>query len=170
MNEYKKSIFWRRIIAFIIDIAILFPIGFLIAFLIDFITSGAPVTPFEVYIRTVISFSIPFWMYSILSDYSKSGSSLGKKIMKIQVVSSEQGKLKLHQAISRTAVKLIPWEMVHISFFALSEGWGIFSITQIILIIILNVLILIYIIFVIKMKGFKAIHDLIPKTQVKLKN
>lgn len=173
MSEKVKPIFWPRAFAFIIDVAIFFVIGFLIAIFINLITSGAPVTPFDVYIRVIICFSIPFWTYSILSDYSKSGSTIGKKIMKINVVTLEKERLRLHQGISRTAIKLIPWEMTHLSFFGLSEGWSTysnFSITQIILIVITYALIFIYVIFIIKTKGFKGIHDLISRTQIIRRN
>ncbi|MHA2473831.1 MAG: RDD family protein [Promethearchaeota archaeon] len=170
MIEEKKSIFWLRIFAFIIDIVIFSSLGILIAFFIDFISGGEPVSPFDVYIYLIISFSIPFWVYSILTDISKTGSTIGKKITRIQVIALEKEKLKLSQAIFRTIIKLLPWELTIISFFALSENWANFdnfSITQIVLFVISSVLILIYLIFLIKRKGFKAFHDLLSKTQVK---
>lgn len=173
MSEPRKSIFWPRAVAFIIDMGIFFLIGFLIAIFINIITSGAPVTPFEVYIRVLICFSIPFWIYSILSDFSKSGSTIGKKIMKLHVVTLEGKRLRIYQAISRTAIKLIPWELTHLTFFGLSEDWGAinnFSLTQMILIAITYILIFLYIIVIIKMKGSKGIHDLFSRTQLLRRN
>ncbi|MFX0057726.1 MAG: RDD family protein [Candidatus Heimdallarchaeota archaeon] len=170
MTEKKKLIFWRRIAAFIIDIGIILVLGFLIAIFINLITMGAPVTPFEVYLRTIICFSIPLWLYFILNDFSKSGSTIGKKILKIHVVTSEGERLRLYQAISRTAIKFIPWEMVSLSFFGFSEDWGIFSITQVISITITIILIFLYIIIMIKMKGVKGIYDLISHTQITRRN
>lgn len=166
MIESKRSIFKFRAVAFLIDIGILFPIGYLIAILLIQIL-GVPVTPFEMYIRAIICFSIPFWIYSIGNDFSKSGSTIGKRIMKIHVVTLEKERLRLYQAIFRTAIKLIPWEMVHLSFFGLSEEWGTFSIVQMISIVITYVLIFLYIFVMIKTRGVKGIHDLVSHTQVK---
>jgi len=164
------SIFAIRALAFLIDIGILFLFGFLVAILLILVL-GTPITPFQTYIRTILSFSIPVWIYSIGNDFSKSGSTLGKKIMKIHVITLKQDRLKLHQAILRNAIKLIPWEMVHLTFFGLSEGWSSFSIVQMILVIITYVIIFLYIIVMIKSKGTKAIHDYASHTQVKqLKN
>jgi uncharacterized RDD family membrane protein YckC len=161
-----SSIFLSRAVAFFIDIAILYPIGFVIGFVLIQIL-GEPVTTFEVYIRAIMSFSIPVWIYSIGNDFSKSGSTIGKKIMKIHVVTLEKERLRFHQAISRNAIKLIPWEMVHLSFFGLSEGWGTFTITQMISVVITYVLIFLYIIVMIRKKGVKGIHDIVSHTQVK---
>ncbi|MHA2010639.1 MAG: hypothetical protein ACXADW_22150, partial [Candidatus Hodarchaeales archaeon] len=72
-----------------------------------------------------------------------------------------------HQAISRNLIKLIPWEMVHLTFFGLSEGWGTFSIAQMISAIVTYVLIFFYVIIMIKTKGIRGIHDYLSHTQVK---
>jgi len=164
--ESKRSIFKFRAAAFLIDIGILLPVGFLIAILLIQIL-GVPISPFQTYLRAIMCFSIPFWIYSIGNDFSKSGSTIGKKIMKIHVVTLEKERLRLHQAIFRTMIKLIPWEMVHISFFGLSEGWGTFSIVQMISVVITYALIFFYITIMIKTKGVKGIHDLVSYTQVK---
>ncbi|MFX0076715.1 MAG: RDD family protein [Candidatus Hermodarchaeota archaeon] len=167
MTEKSKSIFLVRAVALFIDVAIFFPLGFLIAIIIDVVTNGAPVSPLDVYIRVIICFSIPFWVYSILCDFSESGSTIGKKVMKLHVKTLEMERLRLYQAISRTAIKLIPWEMTHLTFFGFSEGWGTFNMVQIILIVILYGLIFVYIIIMIRTKGVKGIHDIISHTQIK---
>lgn len=164
-TEKKYEIFSKRVIAFILDILILFPILFLLSIILIQVL-GPPVTPFQTYIRIIINFSIPFWIYSILNDFSKSGSSYGKKIMKIKVISSKNVRLNLFQAILRTAIKLIPWEMTHLTFFGLSETWGSFSIIQIVLVVIIYILIFMYIFIMIKTRGLKGIHDYISNTQV----
>jgi uncharacterized RDD family membrane protein YckC len=166
MSENKRSIFWFRAVAFFIDIGIIYALGFLISMVLQQLL-GVAVTPFEAYTRAVMSFSVPFWIYSIGNDFSRSGSTIGKKIMKIHVVTIEGMRIRLHQAIFRTAIKVIPWEMVHLSFFGLSEGWGSFSIAQMISTVITYILIFVYVIVTIKTKGIKGIHDLISKTQVK---
>jgi len=165
-KDKPSSIFTIRALAFLIDIGILFLFGFLVTTLLILVL-GAPITPFQTYIRTIISFSIPVWIYSIGNDFSKSGSTIGKKIMKIHVITLGRERLRLHQAISRNAIKLIPWEMVHLTFFGLSEGWGSFNVVQMILVVITYAIIFFYIIVMIKTKGTKAIHDLISHTQVK---
>ncbi|MHA2326476.1 MAG: RDD family protein [Promethearchaeota archaeon] len=165
-KDKLKSIFMSRAVAFLIDIGILYPTGYLIAIILIQVL-GAPVNPFETYIRAIICFSIPVWIYSIGNDFSKSGSTIGKKIIKIHVVTLENERLKLHQAISRNLIKLIPWEMVHLTFFGLSEGWGTFSIAQMISAIVTYVLIFFYVIIMIKTKGIRGIHDYLSHTQVK---
>jgi uncharacterized RDD family membrane protein YckC len=169
MTSYEKSninsVFKRRSLAFFIDILILFPILFILN-LILIIILGFPSTGFQIYIRIIISFSIPIWIYFIISDISKNGTTLGKKLMKLQVKTIDEKNLTIRNALIRTAIKLIPWELTHLTFFGLSGNWGDFSTIQIVLVIITYIMIFIYVYFMIRTKGKRGIHDLVAKTIV----
>jgi uncharacterized RDD family membrane protein YckC len=129
---------------------------------------GFPSTGIEIYIRIVLSFSIPIWIYFVFSDISQKGATFGKKLMKIGVKTVEGENLTIKSALLRTMVKLIPWELTHVTFFVLSIN-GEFSLLQMVLVIIIYLLIFIYGYFMIRTKGRKGVHDLLAKTTIQAK-
>jgi uncharacterized RDD family membrane protein YckC len=162
-----SSIFRIRLLAFFIDILVIFPLLFILAVIINLIL-GFPSTGIEIYIRIVLSFSIPIWIYFVFSDISQKGATFGKKLMKIGVKTVEGENLTIKSALLRTLVKLIPWELTHITFFVLSKN-GEFSLLQMVLVIIIYLLIFIYGYFMIRTKGRKGVHDLLAKTTIQAK-
>lgn len=164
--DSSTSIFKRRSVAFFIDVLILFPIGFVISIILGF-WWGYPSPGFEMSIRIVISFSILVWLYFIVSDISKNGATIGKRIMKIRIETIDGRKLTVKTALIRTAIKLLPWELTHLTFFGLSQGWEIFSSTQMILTIILYPMMFIYLYLMFRSKGQQGIQDMVVKTTAK---
>ena len=82
-----------------------------------------PRTPYQVWLATVVSFSIPAWLYFLLSDCSGSGATIGKKL-RLRVVQTGGARVGWLRSLARTAIKLLPWEMAHIFGFALAEQVG----------------------------------------------
>jgi uncharacterized RDD family membrane protein YckC len=63
------------------------------------------------------------WMLGSVADkvlQSAAGATLGKRLLKIQVRDISGQRLAFGRALARTAVKLLPWELVHVSAFAFS--------------------------------------------------
>ena len=102
-----------------------------------------------------------------MSDISNNGATVGKRIMKIRIETIDGRNPTIKNALIRTAIKLIPWELTHLTFFGLSQGWGIFDVTQITLTIIIYSLMFIYLYFMFRTKGQRGIQDLMAKTIAK---
>ncbi len=156
----------KRSTAYLIDICLLFAILAPAATLVERALGIFPRTPYQVWLATVMSFSIPAWLYFLLSDCSRSGATLGKKILHLRVAQVDGAGVGWLRALARTAIKLLPWEMAHIFGFALAEQVG--AALQAAGLIAANVLVLVYLVVLILNHGRRSIHDLVVKTEVVL--
>lgn len=159
-----KSLISRRLAAYLIDVCLLFAILAPTALLVETALGIMPQTMSQVWAATVISFSIPAWLYFILSDCSRSGATVGKKLLHLKVVGAGGGQIGWLRALLRTAIKLLPWEMAHLFGFALAEhlgqAWqaaGLFS---------ANGLVLIYLAVLVSQRGRRSVHDLVARSEV----
>ncbi|GJM42345.1 MAG: hypothetical protein DHS20C20_26270 [Ardenticatenaceae bacterium] len=162
-----KSLIFRRGAAYLLDIVILFtvlaPLGFFIQWLVsmDIAETGPEIA------RTLLwNFSIPAWLYFILSDSSSRGATWGKRFFKLHVVRNDEQRVGFLRAVWRTAVKLLPWEMVHIFGFALSSDLTQLSSVQNIGLITANGLIILYVFLFIATRGRRSVHDFAAQTKV----
>lgn len=160
------SLVLRRGVAYLLDIAILFavfaPVGFLIqlALGLELAETGPELA------RTILwNFSIPAWLYFIVSDSSASSATLGKRLLKLHVVAADQERVGFLQAVWRTAVKLLPWELVHIFGFAISTDLSQISTAQTVGLIAANVLLLVYVILLFVTRGRQTVHDFAAGTK-----
>ena len=116
------SLLFRRIGAYVLDIAALFtvlaPLGFALSRALG-LDRGA-VTPGGVYLALVLNFSLPVWTYFTLADASAGGATLGKRLLGLRTETQDGARPGLARAFSRTAVKLAPWETVHLAAFGLA--------------------------------------------------
>ena len=64
---------------------------------------------------TIITISIPVWLYFTFTDSRLMRGSIGKRIVKLKVLSadSEQA-ISVKKSFARTVLKLLPWELAHI--------------------------------------------------------
>ena len=164
VNRFKLVL--QRAVAYLIDIVLLFailaPLGFLIQRLVGLQPASGP----ELSITILWNFSLPAWIYFTVSDCSARGATLGKRLMGIRVTSVSANRVSFGRALLRTAVKLLPWELVHITAFALSADLNQFSLLQYIGIGLANVLWLTYLLVAIATKGHQSVQDFIAKTEV----
>jgi len=162
----NPNLFLRRSFAYLVDIAILFavlgPAGFLVQQAIGYVPSTGP----EIWGVLVLNFSIPVWIYFWLSDASASGSTLGKRIFRVRVVRSDGQALGTGRALARTALKLLPWELVHLSAFALSNNLDVLSMVQGIGLVVANLLMLVYLGLAFASRGRRSAHDIFVDTKV----
>ncbi|MBU1049153.1 RDD family protein [Candidatus Bipolaricaulota bacterium] len=155
----------RRLFAYGIDVALLFAILAPMVFVAEKLTGLVPETPGEVWQAIVLGFSIPVWAYFALCDASPRGETLGKRLLKLQVVSMDGQRLGLATSLARTALKLLPWEMAHVFGFALAEQIG--GVGQAVGLIAANGLLVLYLCVVVITKGKRTVHDFILGTEVR---
>jgi len=157
----------RRITAYLIDIILLFVVLAPAATLVEWLLNLSPQTPRQVWIATVLSFSIPTWLYFLLSDHSTSGATLGKRLLQIRVTMTNGNRPSLKRSFARTAIKLLPWEMVHVFGFALADELNVAM--QSAGLIAANILLFFYLAITFASRGRRSLHDLLVGTQVRLR-
>jgi uncharacterized RDD family membrane protein YckC len=157
----------RRVAAYVVDILLLFAVLAPAGQLILWLLGAAPPRTGPAIERVILwNFSLPAWLYFILSDQSASGATLGKRLLKIQARTVSGERLSLGRALARTAVKLLPWELVHVSAFALSTDLTRFSRTQIVGVAAANVLTIVYLGVAALTRGRRSVHDYAAGTLV----
>lgn len=108
-----------RLAAYAIDFGLLAAILVLPQFLISLVSEGYPFTQFEsgiqIYTWVFLTISLPVWFYFILMESSKHQGTLGKQWLKLHVENLEGEKINHWQAVKRTFVRLLPWELTHVS-------------------------------------------------------
>jgi uncharacterized RDD family membrane protein YckC len=156
----------RRAGAFLLDILLIFAVAGPCGFIIQRLLNDPAQTGVGIWVAALWNFSPPAWLYFFLSDRSKTGRTIGKRVLKLQVISQRKERLGWDLALGRTAIKLLPWEIVHFSAFALSKDPGQFTPTQTIGLSIGNGLVFIYFIITVWTFGRRSAHDLLMKTEV----
>jgi uncharacterized RDD family membrane protein YckC len=148
----------RRSLAYCLDILLLFLVLAPLAFLLEWAFGLRPESGFQIWLAAVLSFSLPVWAYFTLSDASRSGATLGKKILRLAVVcEGESTRVTPTRALARTAVKLLPWEAAHIFGFALAGA--VSDVVQVSGLVAANVLVLVYFGMAAATGGRRSVHD-----------
>jgi uncharacterized RDD family membrane protein YckC len=124
IEEREYAGFWRRVWAGVIDVSLEIVVALLISLLIDVIfklvgrafgiaqESAAYVTGFSF----IVLLSVGGWLYAALSESSRHRATIGKRIMHLQVVNSDGGKLNFAQASARHVMKFISLFTLGIGF------------------------------------------------------
>lgn len=71
------------------------------------------------------------------------------------------------RSLLRTAVKLSPWELVHVSMFALTDDPGQFGPVQVAGLAVVDALLLAYLAVLVLTRGRRSVHDLLVDTSVR---
>jgi len=96
MQESRYKTFWPRIMASIIDVIILYPIGLIMSFVYK---SGLPFTVFVAFILDICT-TLAYSIY--LHGYY--GQTVGKWLMKVRVLSLDETHLSMRQAVLRDSI------------------------------------------------------------------
>ena len=154
----------RRAGAFILDIFLLFlvlaPVGQLIRLAVGWPTTSP--TGQELWLAAVLNFSLPTWTYFVWSDSSAPGATVGKRLLGLHVAGIAGARIGTAKALARTAVKLLPWETVHLSAFALAG----LEPEQVIGLTIANGLAVVYLVVAMCTGGRRSVHDYVAATEV----
>jgi len=154
----------KRVGAYVVDILLLFVILASAATVVEQSLRISPQTPRQVWLATVLSFSIPVWLYFTLADHSRSGATIGKKVFRLRVLRVPGSRLSLPRSFARTALKLLPWELAHLFGFALAAEVG--AGVQAAGLIVANALVVIYLAVLLATGGRQSVHDLLVHTEV----
>ena len=164
------SLFIRRVGAYCIDIVLLFAILAPLGAAVQSVLRIQPHTPPDVWLATVWNFSLPVWLYFILCDRSAYGATIGKRILGIRVSDVHGARLGLGRAVGRTAIKLIPWEIIHLTLFGMATDFTQWGTAQTIGMTLANVLALLYLALAVRTGGRRSAHDYVVSSEVRLAN
>lgn len=163
-----RPVLLRRVGAYVLDIVLLFavlaPLGYVVQLALGIDPAAA--TARSVYLTLVLNFSIPVWLYFALSDRSRRGATVGKRVLGLRTRAKEGGHLGFGRALRRTAVKMVPWEMTHASSFLFVPALGEFAVGNMVGIGLAYVLSFAYLFVAWRTRGRQSVHDLATKTHV----
>ena len=161
---------WRRITAYLIDYAILFAVLVPLQGILAFVSNGFPYnllkTGLQIELWVLLSVSLPVWLYFAISEQSSRKATLGKRIFRLQVTSMSGDRIGFGRAILRTVIKLLPWELTHITLLLPVPLWWDPAPGLRFGIIVVYVLIGIYLVTMFLNRRRQSIHDLLVKTVV----
>ncbi|NBD28194.1 RDD family protein [Paenibacillus glycinis] len=160
----------KRLIAYWLDFVILAVVLVGVQLLLYTVTSGFPFDyfdkGFEIESWVVLSMSLPVWAYFISFEKARR-QTLGKRLLKLVVVDERKSTLSFVQALGRTFVRLLPWELTHLIILVPDPWWDVEEPSNQALIFIPNLLIVAYIVVLFANKGRRGIHDYVARTKVK---
>lgn len=160
----------RRAAAFGLDCLLLFVILGPLTFALQKVFVDGPPTGRQLWVCLVMGFSAPAWAYFIVSDRSRRGATVGKRVFGVRVTTQAGDHLSVGRAVGRTALKLLPWELTHLSAFALSAEMNQLTTVQVIGLTASNLLGLTYLVSAVVTGGLRSVHDYAASTQVQLVN
>lgn len=160
----------RRLVAYWLDFVLLAMVLLGVQWLLYTVSSGFPFdyleTGWQIEIWVLATISLPVWLYFICCERYKM-KTIGKRLLSLQAVGADGTQLTLKQAVLRTFIKLLPWEMTHLIILVPEPWYGLDeSPANMFLIYVPNALLLIYIIILFLNKGQKALHDYAAQSAV----
>lgn len=163
----------RRIAAYALDCAFLLialvVLQLVLAFvnpIVAIIRSGRQPTPTQMHLWVFATATVPFLLYFALMLLSSRQATLGMRLLRLRVEDKEGGRIGLGQALLRTAVLLIPFELNHTLMFHLGPRGGPPSVGFYISIGVFWIVIAIYIASMLWTQRHQSVHDLVAGTVV----
>jgi uncharacterized RDD family membrane protein YckC len=83
-----------------------------------------PSSGWEIEAWVLLSVSLPIWLYFIALERSAGQATLGKRLMGLRVERIGGGRIRPGQAVARTALKLLPWELTHLTLLVPAPIWS----------------------------------------------
>lgn len=117
-----------RLTAFFFDYFLLFGALVLPQAALVALTAGFPFNRlrngWQIESWVLLSVSLPTWLYFTISESSRHRATLGKRVFGLQVANVTGEGVSLRQALIRTAFKLLPWEVTHLSLLLPEPMWS----------------------------------------------
>lgn len=161
---------WQRLAAYLLDVAMLFGVLMLIQMAIWFLGKGFPYSFFSsgihIELWVLLSMSLPAWLYFTLNEKSVRQATFGKRLFHLQVAHANGSRIGFWRALLRTVVKLLPWELTHITLLIPVPMWGDPSPGMRIGLIVVYLLIGLYLGVMFLNRRRQSIHDLALNTVV----
>jgi len=155
-----------RLAAYGLDVVALAVVLLPLSFAIDPVVGTELSFGFELWLRSLLTISLPAWLYFILTDYLGAGRSLGKRVLGVRTGMLDGRTPDLRASVLRTALKLVPWELTHLAFFALAPLLGVFEGIQILVASTSYALMLAYVVVALRNGGRRSLPDLVAGTAV----
>jgi uncharacterized RDD family membrane protein YckC len=83
-----------------------------------------PVSGLQIEAWVLLSVSLPIWLYFIVMERSGWQATVGKRALGLRVARTGGGRISLNQAVVRTALKLLPWELTHATLLLPAPMWN----------------------------------------------
>ena len=171
----KYATILRRVIAYLLDCLFVFvflvtALQFTILVPIRHLFIGSEnwfQTGWNTEIYTLLTISLPIWLYFILTEISPWQATIGKHLLKLQTVDATAKKqITLKQAVVRTFIKLLPWEIIHFTNNIPMPMWYDPNPTLRIGFIVVPMLVILYIVLASVTPNKQSLHDLVAETVV----
>lgn len=169
--EFQIPEFWRRLVALLMDILLLY----FYAKIADFIytqigtsSGGSDIdTNYNMQWLALILFYMPILLYHLICDLTLNGQSIGKKIMGIRVVNELGGRPSIGQFIIRWLIRISDMPLVIILYLYLEYGSIIFAFPPIQALILISFIGLITdTIIILNSKKGQRLGDILAKTML----
>ncbi|MCU0492051.1 MAG: RDD family protein [Chloroflexaceae bacterium] len=161
----SQVLFVRRIAAYLMNMVCLFGVLAPVAFGVQRLFQIKPTSGVGIWHAALLSFSVPTWFYCVLCDAAPAGATVGKSLWQLQVTGEYGQRLTLPRAGGRTAIKLLPWELVHLAVVFYAPDRTAHPV-QLVVVVLSNVLSMLYLAVALRTKGQQRVHDRIIGTQV----
>ena len=159
----------KRLLAYWLDFMILAIILIGLQLVLYIISAGVPfdylTKGYEIELWVLLTMSLPVWLYFITFDLSKR-RTIGKRMLSLIVTDKNGGTINFRQALVRTFIKLLPWELTHMIILVPDPWWDVAEPQNEFLIWIPNMIMVFYIVILFLNKGSAGAHDFIAKTKV----
>lgn len=171
----KFATVFRRIIAYLLDCLLVFAILVVALQLVIFVplrhifigSDNWFMSGWNTEAYTLLTISLPIWLYFILSEVSRWQATIGKRFLKLQTVDvTTKSKISLGQAVVRTIFKLLPWEIAHFTNNIPTPMWYVSNPTFRVGFAIVPLLVILYIVLAYATQNKQSLHDLIAGTVV----
>jgi uncharacterized RDD family membrane protein YckC len=116
-----------------------------------------------------VTLTFPVILYFTLSENGKYGSTIGKRKLRLHIVSKTLTKASFGQLLLRNCIKFFPWELAHFFIFRLfyftatnktTPDWVLTGL------IASQLLAIIYLLFIIFNKNNRSIYEIFSQTRV----
>jgi uncharacterized RDD family membrane protein YckC len=164
----------RRLAAYFVDIVLLYAVLAGGLQLVSSTLLGIPdwaslaQHPVRLEAWVLLSISLPTWVYFIYCD-THGGATLGKRLLGLHTTTLSANPVSTGQAVLRTALKLLPWELTHFSVLVPNPLWNPgaeAAVSQTVGITLANILMLGYLVVLAFQQGKRSLHDLAAGTMV----
>jgi uncharacterized RDD family membrane protein YckC len=170
-------LFSRRLLAYGVDAVILFA-GVLLTQallatlrlnpLLNLLPRGQFFSGWQLHLWVFATVSVPFWLYYAWQQRSQHGATFGQRLLHLRVTTTDGERLSFRQALARTILMLIPFELNHIVIFYLADFttaappssafWVGYAIVWLVIVV--------YIVTALLTSRQQSIHDLVAGTVV----
>jgi uncharacterized RDD family membrane protein YckC len=175
MSLMKYATIFRRVAAYLLDSLFVFiflvtALQFMILVPIRHLFIGSEKwfqTGWNTEAYTLLTISLPIWLYFILTEVSPWQATIAKHLFKLRTVDpTTKNQITLKQAVVRTGIKLLPWEIAHFTNNIPTPMWYDPNPTLRIGFIPVPMLVILYIVLASVTPKKQSLHDLAAKTVV----